>query len=135
MKTIMKSCIRCGGNVTLVYVEKPGEEIPPIVSWLSEPTTADFTEVGWWHADCLNCGLYYSPEQVENWALGRIEAFTADLQSGDDVRGFLSTLLKQCPEAREIARRELNTSSNGYIPVQSLLPFVLGLLSNAVRSR
>jgi len=103
---ITKRCMLCGADVELFNAEKigdvwdPPDGLPPI-------TVVDESELGWWFAMCPECDYEYDVEFVEDWVEGKIDAFVVSMETADEVRSFLRSILTDCPEAREIAQEVL----------------------------
>jgi len=119
MRIVKKKCMSCNSGVTLLCIEKIGEEIPPAFANGRKGVKAEDEDVGWWDAECPNCTMYYPIETVEKWVQRDIEAFKVNIESADDLKQFLRAIVRDCPEAREIIKSEL--SDLGYY----LIPYYL----------
>jgi len=101
MKIMKRPCLVCGEPMEFIYVEE--SDIGRVI----EGIEIDGNEVGWWPADCPLCGMHYEYDYVEARMNGELFGFIVPLDDEDHIRHWLRALLKECPEARQIAREVL----------------------------
>ena len=101
----MHPCLACGHPVELVCVEVDDVGSPCEIR--GDAVTIHEEEIGWWDTACKNCGLYTPDDLVALRIDKQVEGFFMWWESEKEILNWLHIFLRECPEARQIAKEEV----------------------------